>query len=689
MGTNENRNDIVTIVLIFIVAILLEYVEAFSLVEDESLSYRQILRTHYADEYLTSPSEDVLVVYTDEAFYAEYDMFPLRRIDLSTIVVRLKQMGAAVIGVDMLLDFNSAYGEDPTLADAFEETGNTLLVSQAEIIDGQFVRINRAIPRFADLTESGYSNISSNSAISESLVRLRVFPEISEQVDEWPFAVKAVSMLLGADPELVDGSIYFGEDLEVGLDQFNDLYIDYPLLPLGAEGVARLHEIIGMPAAEILFAEDEEELEDLSFLVEDKIVLIGEVAEVAHDEFETPVGNVYGVNVIANTISTILRGGPLQAAPLWMEILAAFLLLVVFLFTRVMQEPLRRNLISFGAIGAFVVIVILAYINAGLILSMSYSFLASLIIIGGINARFYLNEMGQKALIKDAFGQYLSPKVVSDLVKDPSKLTLGGEEREMTAYFSDIAKFSTFSEQMTPTELVNVLNDYLTEMCNIIIGLEGTVDKFEGDAIIAFWGAPTVQKDHARLACFASIDMNTALIPLRDKWVAEGRPSISVRMGLNSGPMVVGNMGSAQRMNYTIMGDVVNLASRLEGANKAYDSGTMISEATFGACQSDIDARELDTIRVVGKSESVKVYQLLERKNQTQSTVADLVEKFGSALDLYKDGNFKDALSGFESCVEFSPEDGPSLVYVDRCRSFISEPPAADWDGVFRLTSKG
>jgi adenylate cyclase len=689
MGSRENRSDIVTIVFVFFVAILLEYVEAFSLVEDETLSYRQILRTHYASEEFTTPSEDILIVYTDEVFYADYDKFPLRRVDLSTLVVRLREMGAAVIGLDMILDFNSAYGEDPTLANAFREVENVLLVSQAEIVDGEFVQVNTAIPKFDELTSSGYSNISSNSAISESLTRLHIYPEIGEQVDEWPFAVKAVSMFLDADPELFKGNLYIGDDLEIGLDQFSELYIDYPLLPLGEEGVARLHEIIGLSASEILFAEDEEELEDLAFLVEGKIVLIGEVAEVAHDEFETPVGNVYGVNIIANSISTILRNGPLQAAPIWVETLVAFILLVVFLFTRVMQAPLKRNLISFGAVLVFIVGAVMAYVNAGLILSMSYLLLASLFTIGIINIRFYLNEMGQKALIRDAFGQYLSPKVVSDLVKDPEKLTLGGEEREMTAYFSDIAGFSSFSEKLTPTELVNVLNDYLTEMCNIIIGLEGTVDKFEGDAIIAFWGAPTVQQDHAKLACFASIDMNKALVPLRDKWVAEGRPSISVRMGLNSGPMVVGNMGSAQRMNYTIMGDVVNLAARLEGANKVYNSGLMISEATYGACQSDIDVRELDTIRVVGKSEPVKVYQLLERKNQTENSIADLVEKFERALDLYKDGNYKDALSGFESCVQFSPEDGPSLVYVDRCRDFIATPPAANWDGVFTMESKG
>jgi adenylate cyclase len=689
MGTTVKRNDIVAIALVFVFAIFLEHIEAFSLIEDESLSYRHILRTHFADDELTSPSEDILIVYTDEDFYADYDKFPLRRVDLSPVIVRLKDMGAAVIAVDMLLDFNSAYGEDPTLAMALEEAGNVLLVSQAEIEGDVFVKMNLAIPLFDSLTQSGYSNISSNSAISESIVRLRIYPEIAELEDGWPFAVKAVSMFMDADPEIDKNTLYIGDEVEVSLNQNNELYIDYPLLPPSGDKVSRLHEVVGISLSDILFVEDEEELEDLAFLVDGRIVLIGEVAEVAHDEFETPVGNVYGVSIIASTIATILRSGPLYAAPFAAEIFVMLVLIGVFLGTRSIQAPLRRNVISFGALGVYIIGAFLTYIYAGLIFSMSYALLASLIVISMINIRFYLNEMGQKALIRDAFGQYLSPKVVADLVKDPGKLSLGGEEREMTAYFSDISKFSTFSETMTPTELVNVLNEYLTEMCNIIIGLEGTVDKFEGDAIIAFWGAPTIQHDHAKLACFASIDMNKALVPLRDKWVAEGRPAISVRMGLNSGLMTVGNMGSAQRMDYTMMGDAVNLAARLEGANKAYTSGLMISEATYSSCQTDVDVRELDTIRVVGRSEAVKVYQLLERKNQTSGKMADLVTQFERALETYKDGNYSDALASFELCTQIDESDGPALTYIERCRGFIQQPPASDWDGVHTLTDKG
>jgi adenylate cyclase len=297
--------------------------------------------------------------------------------------------------------------------------------------------------------------------------------------------------------------------------------------------------------------------------------------------------------------------------------------------------------------------------------------------------------MGQKALIRDAFGQYLSPKVVANLVKDPEKLALGGEEREMTAFFSDIAGFSSFSEKMTPTELVNALNDYLTEMCKIIVDYEGTVDKFEGDAIIAFWGAPSIQEDHALQTCYACIDMQKSIKVLSARFVAEGRPKIAVRMGVNTGLMVVGNMGSAQRMDYTIMGDSVNLASRLEGANKAYGSDIMISEMTYEKVRDGVDVRELDTLRVVGKSEPIKVFELLERKGESSELLVKLTVAFELALGHYKQCDYAKALEGFTECVSIMPEDRPSLVYCKRCAAYLENPPADDWDGVFNLTEKG
>lgn len=689
MALDQKRYDLIAVVFIFLLAMILEYREAFSLIEDETLSYRQIVRTHYGDDFYTNPSEDIVIVYTDEDFYTEYDKFPLRRVDLSTLVVRLKAMGAAVIGVDMLLDFNSAYGEDPSLEDAFIEAGNVLLVSQAKIEGDKYEGLNKAIPRFDAVTQHGYSNISSNSSISESIVRLRIHSELVSQFDAWPFAVMAASMYLGEEPELDKRTLSLGPDISVDLDQFSEMYIDYPFLPTLGESAPMLHEFIGLSASDLLFVEDEEQLEELEYLISGKIVLIGEVAEVAHDEFETPVGNVYGVEVIANSISTILKSGPLRPAGLVVEWLLGFVLMGVFLATRLIQNPLPRNTISGAALVVYILLVGYLYVSFGLVVSLSYLLMASLASLVVINARFYITEMGQKAMIRQMFGQYLSPKVVENLVDDPDNIQLGGEEREMTAYFSDIAGFSSISEDLSPSELVAVLNEYLTEMCNIIIGHEGTVDKFEGDAIIAFWGAPTIQVDHASLACFASIDMNNRLFELRDKWKAEGIPQLSVRMGLNTGPMVVGNMGSVQKKNYTIMGDAVNLASRLEGANKAYGSKMMISESTYRACDSMVDVRELDILRVVGKSEAVKVYELLERKGQTTPQVADLVLEFEQALQIYRTGDFAAAKVTFENCLKIVSDDNPSATYVARCQSYLENPPPSDWDGVFTLTEKG
>ncbi|XOV89378.1 MAG: CHASE2 domain-containing protein [Pseudomonadota bacterium] len=690
MGTGKRRYDLFAIAVVFALAVVFEYQEAFSLLEDETLSYRQIARTHLADEYHTTPLDDVVIVYTDELFYEEYGAYPLRRVDLAEIIRRLSRMGAAVIGVDILLDFNSAYGEDPALAEALVEAGNVVLVSQAVIEDGRYQGVvNHAIDLFDQVTSSGYSNISPNSAISESITRLRLYHEIAAD-GEWSFAVRTVANYLGVEPELHGNTLAIGDEIQIPLDQFNDIYIDYPLLPAdGDGGTVQLHEVAGISAGDILFPEDQEELEEMSYLVADRIVLIGEVAEVAHDEFETPVGNVYGVEVIANSISSILRNGPLQAASLLTEFLVALAVMVALLATVKISNPLPRNTVSIGVIVVFIALATWAYVYLGLVLSMSYILIASIFAIVVMNARFYIVEMGQKAQIRDAFGQYLSPRVVADLVRDPKKLSLGGEEREMTAYFSDIAAFSTFSENMSPTELVNVLNDYLTEMCNIIIAAEGTVDKFEGDAIIAFWGAPSIQEDHAKRACLAAIDMKNALVPLRERWMTKGYPEINVRMGLNSGPMVVGNMGSAQRMNYTIMGDAVNLAARLEGANKAYNSGTLISESTYELCRNDVDVRELDRILVVGKRKPVTIYQLLERHGKTTGLRADLMTQFEKARRLYLEQDFAAAKAAFKLCLSIDPGDGPSKTFLARSEAYLASPPPKDWDGVFHLTEKG
>ncbi len=301
----------------------------------------------------------------------------------------------------------------------------------------------------------------------------------------------------------------------------------------------------------------------------------------------------------------------------------------------------------------------------------------------------YLVEARQRTFITGAFGQYLSPKVVEELVKNPDKLALGGERRVMTAFFSDVAGFSTISEALSPEELVALLNDYLSEMCEITGKYEGTVDKFEGDAIIAFWGAPIATDRHAYLACMASIEMQKRLEELRAKWEAEGKHQMKVRIGLNTGPMVVGNMGSRTRMDYTMMGDAVNLASRLEGANKFYGTYSMISEATREPVKDEFETRELDLLRVVGKNEPVRVYELFGVKGDLPEKIMKGIKLFEEGLKRYRKREFSKAREVFDNVMELIPGDPPSLEYIKRCEFMAQNDPGEQWDGVYTLTSKG
>jgi adenylate cyclase len=225
-----------------------------------------------------------------------------------------------------------------------------------------------------------------------------------------------------------------------------------------------------------------------------------------------------------------------------------------------------------------------------------------------------MTEQREKKYIRQTFSKFVSKSVVDELLKDPDKLKLGGEKKILTVLFSDIRGFTTISERLTPEALVEHLNEYLQAMTDIVFKYLGTLDKYVGDEIMAFWGAPIPQDDHAVLAARAAVEMMHVLDGLNKKWATEGKPELHIGIGLNTGDMVVGNMGSSSRMDYTLMGDNVNLGARLEGTNKIYNTGIIISEATYEYVKEHIIARELDLIRVKGKELPVKIYELVDIK---------------------------------------------------------------------------
>ena len=293
--------------------------------------------------------------------------------------------------------------------------------------------------------------------------------------------------------------------------------------------------------------------------------------------------------------------------------------------------------------------------------------------------------------LQNAFSRYLSPQVINEIIADPSKLNLGGEKREMTAIFTDIQGFSTISEKLDPVELVRLLNRYLTEMSNIIMENLGTVDKYEGDAIIAFFGAPVYREDHAALACRSALAMKKAERELNAIIMEEKLSPLPLftRIGINTGDMVVGNMGAENKMDYTIMGSAVNLASRLEGVNKQYHTGgILISEYTHDRAGGEFLCRRLDRVRVVGIHMPVRLYELLGLQDGMAVEETDRIAAWEKAIDLFERGLFEDAGKIFSFLTQKTPRDGTAQIYADRCAKYLQTSPPEGWDGVFNLTEK-
>jgi len=305
----------------------------------------------------------------------------------------------------------------------------------------------------------------------------------------------------------------------------------------------------------------------------------------------------------------------------------------------------------------------------------------------GITVYRYITEEREKKKIRGAFQYYLTASVINEMLKDPSKLKLGGDKKDLTVLFSDIRGFTTISEKLTPEALVHLLNEYLTEMTNLVFKYDGLLDKYMGDAIMAVFGAPLDQPDHAVRACRTALDMMEELKKLQKKWADEGRPVFDIGIGINSGDMVVGNMGSDMRFDYTVMGDSVNLGSRLEGINKEYGTNIVISEYTYAAIRDALLCRELDSVRVKGKKLPVKIYELLGEKKDSANW-EKYVSLFEKGLSKYKQGLWDEAIAAFRKVIEVRQDDAPAKLYIDRCEELKKNPPEGPWDGVFTMTRK-
>ena len=293
----------------------------------------------------------------------------------------------------------------------------------------------------------------------------------------------------------------------------------------------------------------------------------------------------------------------------------------------------------------------------------------------------------ERKKVRRAFEFYLSPEYIEQVADDPDKLKLGGETKELTIFFSDIRSFSSIAEKMSPQKLVSLLNEYFTAMTDIIMASGGVVDKYIGDAIMAFWGAPIEDKNHTTQAVKSSIQMTNKLIELNKSWQDKGFPEIKIGMGLNTAPVVVGNIGSERRFNYTVMGDGVNLASRLEGLTKYYGSKIIVSEDTFKKVEKNFCFRQLDLVMVKGKQQPVKIFEVLGTKEENKN-FEKIIELTEGSLKLYFNKQWKEAIIGFKELVEVDKNEIFAEMFISRCQEFLQTPPVNNWNGVWQMKEK-
>ena len=660
-----------------------------------------------------APPEIALIVVDQgslEAAQRQGIQWPWPRQMYAPIVQYCAAAGARALVFDVLFDQPSSYGreDDQILAEALKQNGHGLLAlflsrekrPPAPWEDKIVRRNGLPLQDNSSQTSSPYlSTILPIEILADEAVGLgnimvlpgpdgvyRQLPLVFFYRNQWipSLGLAVYRHLYGNDPLFLQNQSLQTGKAEIPLDREGSFLLHY-YSP--ARDFPRLSAFNVVQSFQAL--QEGEKPVYPPHILKDKIVFLGFTAAGLYDLKPTPISPVSpGVLAHATFVANLIhKDFRVRISPV--SLLAIALTIAVVMGVAVMLIPSlwKLALLLVGLAAAVVSFVTLSFQKSlwvdGVLLSanLGLSFAMS-------TAFSYATEGRQRRQIKQMFSRYMSDLLIQDLLKNPDKLRLGGEKRVLTVFFSDLAGFTSLSEKLSPEEVVALLNRYLTAMTDIILRSGGLIDKYEGDAIMAFWGAPVLQEDHAIRACLAALDNQARLGELRQEFLQAGLPPIHARIGINTGEMIIGNMGSSQRFDFTVIGDSVNLASRLEGAGKEYGVRILISEDTYAQAADRIEVRELDLLRVKGKDKPVRIYELLARRGQLPETLQKGRELFLCGLNLYRNQKWEGAKSHFQGALDLLPDDGPSKTFIRRCEQFQESSPEKGWDGVFQLKTK-
>lgn len=734
-------------VLIPLALITILYFANFEFISILELKFNDIVQRSSPHKKNTVP---IVIVAVDDKSLEEVGRWPWSREELAKLIKSISKASPKVIGVDMifpeetktitdsmkeniekyvksffgikgdklddffdlLLKRSGAASEDKALGDAVEIAGNVILGYHFITNRENVVGMGGGVKRGAPILPRPFGVVKGETEYLDEITAYGVLediPVISEKALSGGF----FNVVIDADGTVrrvptafyFEGSFYPSLSIELARSYLDLPYAALMVSDYGINGIklgttfvptddngyiwlkylGPKRTIPHISAVDVL-----EGRADMS-LFDDAVVLIGVSAVGVGDVKITPMGNIYpGVEIHATAVDNIVTES-LFLVPGWISIVnIAIIIIFGALFGLLLMRigPFFGMTLTTFVVFGYTLFFRFLLLEKGVVITVIYPTAAFLTIYLSVTTTKYFSETKKKRFIQKAFSHYLSPFVIDQLIKDPERLNLGGEEKVLTVMFTDLAGFSTISETSTAEDIVRLLNEYFTTMTEIILAHNGTVDKFEGDAIMAFFGAPVQTPDHAIQAVRAAHEMQMKMRDLRAKWKGENKPAMQMRIGINTGPMVVGNMGSIHKMNYTVMGDSVNIAARLEPAGKLYGSDILIGGSTKQLVEGEFAVRGLDVARVPGREMPVEIYEVAGKIGEIDDTDLRKIRLFEDARGLFLDGDFKGSKKIFGEIVATDPGDKPSSLYIERCEEFIKTPPDDSWEGIYKLTIK-
>ena len=678
-------------------------------------------------------SNDLMMIRIDEFTINKVGSYPVPRDQVGTVMALLAAYGAKSVAYDLFLD-------PPTHNDS---TNNSALFTETsamiQLLDGSrrnfptdfYQIIGPYIPSGID--QSAITMAETDTSALEAVGRFGIpapnglpFPK-APYLEVYPFQQLAdVTTGVGHAiiiPDSVDGIIrsvplfvqYAGKlyptlglalamkDLDVRNkpisfevnDDGTTVHMGNLEIPTGRAGEMRIN-FIGkdqtIPAVSFIDVLEHGLNRDEKYMSQfkDKVCIIGPTTRTVGDYYAMPFSEQSpGYIVHANVYDMIMTNNFIHTAGAGIQIIILILLIAVIGFVATSRSMRSGVVVLIGLMVLYAVFVYFAFTNGAIIYSLIEPFFGmSLCFVATVSYRA-ATEGKQRKLITNMFERYVDKTVVQQLIDDPKTLKLGGEMKEITLLFSDIKGFTSISEKLGPENLVKLINSYLNEMTGVIMKHRGTVDKFIGDAIMTFWGAPIDDTNAPYHACAAALEMQSRLESFQTKWKKYGNIVLKQRVGINTGNCIVGNMGSEVKFNYTAMGDAVNVASRLEGVNKQYGTFILLSEATYQKVAKKVHAREIDKVVVMGKTEPIRIYELMGLADKPMGDYSKrFLEAYNEGIVMYQQRKWDEGIALMEHALKQIPNDPVCQLYVERMRLYQLNPPDANWNGVFVLSSK-